>query len=83
MQLAVVSSGPQLLLSCSSLLLCFRSKNEFIIEICKVEHLKKKCLVESEIILHNSSFSHSTSSTQGCEYKIIVEMLESSLKNKF
>ena len=44
MQLTVTSSGSQLLLSCSSLLFHFRFKNEFIIEICKVEHLKKKCL---------------------------------------
>ena len=35
--------GSQLLLS-NSLLFRFQSKKEFILEICKVGHLKKKCL---------------------------------------
>ena len=55
MQRTVVSSGSQLLLS-NSLLFCFKSANEFILEICKAGHLKKKRLSQSEIILHNSHF---------------------------
>ena len=56
MQLTVVSSGSQLLLS-NSLLFFFKSKNQFILEIYKIGHLRKNIyLVESEIILHNSSF---------------------------
>ena len=55
MQSTVVSSGSQLLLS-NSLLFCFKSANEFILEICKAGHLKKKRLSQSEIILHNSYF---------------------------
>ena len=43
MQLIVASSGPQLLLS-NSLLFRFKSNNEFILEICKVGHLKKNRL---------------------------------------
>lgn len=42
MPLTVVSSGSQLLLS-NSLLFYFKSKKEFILKICKVRHLKKKC----------------------------------------
>ena len=39
--------------------------------------------MESEVILHNSSvYTQHVCSTQGCEWKIIVEMLESSFKNK-
>ena len=59
MQFAIVSSDSQLLQS-NSLLFHFKSKNEFILEICKVGHLK----------------------TQGYQWKIFGEMLESSLKNK-
>ena len=42
MQLTVTSSGSQLLFN--SFLLRFKSKNEFILKICKVGHLKKKRL---------------------------------------
>ena len=43
MQLTVVSSGSQLLLT-NSLLFYFKSKKDFILKICKVRHLEKKCL---------------------------------------
>ena len=43
MQLTVVSSGSQLL--SNNLLFRFTSKNEFILEICKLRHLKEKTFV--------------------------------------
>ena len=56
MQLNIALSGSQLLLS-NSLLFRFKSKNQFILEISKIGHLKKNiCLMESETILYNSSF---------------------------
>ena len=55
MQLTIVSSGSQLLFN--SFVFRFKSKNEFILEMCEVEHLKKNVsLVESETILLNRSF---------------------------
>ena len=82
MQLTVVLKGSRLLFN--SFLLRFKSKNGFILEICEVEHLKKKMLVSWKVKLFSLTglFLPNLCSNRGFEWKIIGEMLESSLKNK-
>ena len=76
MQLTAASSGSQLLYN--SFLFHSKIKNEFILETCKVGHLKKNvCLMESEMIFLSRFFLPNLCSKQGCKWKIIGEMLES------
>ena len=48
MQLGLVSIASQLLLS-DSLLFRFKTKNELILEVCKVGHSNKKCLPRGKL----------------------------------
>ena len=83
MQLTVLSRGSLLLLSHSHLL-CFNSKNEFILEIWKVGHLKKKTFAfrKMKLFCKTVILSANLCSTRGYEWKVVGQMLESSLKNK-
>ena len=48
MQLGLVSIASQLLLP-DSLLFRFKTKNELILEVCKVGHSNKKCLPRGKL----------------------------------
>ena len=62
----------------------FNSKTNIILEICKEGNFKEKTHVswKVKLIYIKVIFSPNVCSTRGCEWKIIGEMLESSLKNK-
>ena len=78
-QLTIVSSGSQFLLS-NSTLFYFKSKKEFILEICKWDIYIKEHSSDGK--WNYFVCSHNVCSTQGSEWKTNDEILESSLKNK-